>query len=99
MSNRPQGSLSIQAFLLKEEKQNWIHVKILDTGDGISPEHLSKIFELGFTTKSNGMGYGLWRSRAVIEKIGGKISVESVINHGTTFDIRLPAMEEGFCND
>ena len=99
MSHKPRGVLLIQASSYVEHEQNWIYVKIADTGEGISRENLPKIFELGFTTKNNGMGYGLWRSRAIIEKIGGQIKVQSKKNHGTTFEIRLPAAEEGANNE
>jgi chemotaxis protein histidine kinase CheA len=45
------------------------------------------------------MGYGLWRARAVIEKVGGTISVDSIVNRGTTFDIKLPGAEGDVCDD
>jgi GAF domain-containing protein len=93
------GKLSIRTSVNTDQGQKWIDVKIMDTGHGVSPENLPKVFELGFTTKDNGMGYGLWRARAVIEKIGGKISIESVVNKGTTFDIRLPVLEGEVCDD
>ncbi|MFQ3597083.1 MAG: ATP-binding protein [Chloroherpetonaceae bacterium] len=67
-------------------------VKISDNGTGIQPEHLSKIFEPFFTTKEIGKGTGLGLSIVykIIEKHGGKISVESTVGKGSTFTVTLP---------
>jgi signal transduction histidine kinase len=87
------GSLSVKSSSIKKQGKSWIEVIIADNGQGIQPENLPKIFDLGFTTKESGLGYGLWRTRAVIEKIGGSIAVDSVVNQGTTFSINLPGQE------
>lgn len=73
-----------------DEKIVW--VKISDTGSGIAPEHLSKIFDPGFTTKGVGVGIGLGLSISyqIIEEHRGKIYVESEFARGTTFTIELP---------
>lgn len=99
MENSNKGKLSIQASTFSAQDQKWIMVKVTDTGQGISSNNLAKVFELGFTTKNNGMGYGLWRARAVIEKIGGEINVDSLVGRGTTFEIKLPGVEGEMCND
>lgn len=67
-------------------------VKISDNGTGIQPEHLNKIFEPFFTTKDVGKGTGLGLSIVykIIEKHGGKISVESTVGKGATFTVLLP---------
>jgi PAS domain S-box-containing protein len=65
-------------------------VSIADTGVGISPENLEKLFTPFFTTKSRGLGLGLNVSRQLIEQHGGVIEVESAENTGTTFTIKLP---------
>jgi signal transduction histidine kinase len=61
-----------------------------DTGRGIAPENLSKLFTPLFTTKAKGMGFGLTNCRRIVEAHNGKISVESTLDVGTTFRIDLP---------
>jgi signal transduction histidine kinase len=67
-------------------------VEIADTGQGIAPEHLKKIFDPGFTTKGVGVGTGLGLaiSYRIVANHQGKIEVESAIGKGTTFRIVLP---------
>jgi PAS domain S-box-containing protein len=67
-------------------------VRIQDTGKGISPEHLPRVFDPGFTTKGVGVGTGLGLSISfrIIQDHGGTIGVESEVGKGTTFTIRLP---------
>jgi signal transduction histidine kinase len=64
-----------------------------DTGSGISEDVIGKIFTPLFTTKAQGMGFGLAICRRIVEAHGGKISVESVLNKGTTFTISLPIQQ------
>lgn len=67
-------------------------VSITDTGCGIAPEHLSRIFDPFYTTKpvGEGTGLGLSISFGIVERHGGKISVRTSINEGTTFTVTLP---------
>jgi two-component system NtrC family sensor kinase len=69
-----------------------VRVLISDTGGGIAPEYLSKIFDPFFTTKpvGEGTGLGLSTSYGIVERHGGKISVESRLGEGTTFTVVLP---------
>jgi len=71
----------------------WCEIVIQDTGDGISQEYLDKIFDPFFTTKTGGTGLGLAIVYRIIEDHGGIIDVESEAGRGTTFRIRLPALE------
>jgi PAS domain S-box-containing protein len=68
-----------------------VHVSVHDTGAGIAPEHLFRIFEPYFTTKEKGSGLGLASVYSIIKRHEGHISVESKPGRGTTFDIYLPA--------
>jgi len=71
-----------------------VTVKVRDTGCGIAPENLKVIFEPFFTTKGDkGTGIGLWVIKGIVEKLGGRIEVESSTAPptGTTFSIFLPA--------
>jgi signal transduction histidine kinase len=99
MADNRRGKLSICTSVHTDRNQRWIEIRIADTGHGVAPENLPKVFDLGFTTKDNGMGYGLWRARAVIEKIGGNIIVKSKVGRGTSFEIQLPVIEGELCND
>jgi two-component system NtrC family sensor kinase len=68
-------------------------VAISDTGQGIAPEHLSKIFDPFFTTKEKGTGLGLSVVYGIVEKHGGRISVDSRVGHGTTVTLRFPGAD------
>jgi signal transduction histidine kinase len=73
-----------------------VQVTIADTGTGISKENLQHIFSPFFTTKAagEGTGLGLYLSKLIIEREGGKISVESELSKGSVFFVLLPVVEE-----
>ena len=76
----------------KKGPQKFIEAKIKDTGCGIPTENLDKIFEPFFTTKGQkGTGLGLAVIWGILEKHDGTIKVESQVDVGTTFTVRLPA--------
>ncbi len=68
-------------------------ITFTDSGAGISADVLPHIFEPFFTTKGSGTGLGLSISYGIIESHSGEMSVESAVNAGTTFTIRLPVVE------
>lgn len=70
----------------------WLTISISDTGTGIDPKTLERIFEPFYTTKpvGEGTGLGLATVHGIVEKYNGTIEVDSVINQGTTFLIHLP---------
>jgi signal transduction histidine kinase/HAMP domain-containing protein len=70
-----------------------VSLDVRDTGLGIAPEHLARIFELYFTTKEQGSGIGLSMVYRTIQLHDGSIEVQSTPGHGTTFSIRLPQAE------
>ncbi len=76
------------------QKDFYVDVKIEDTGSGIVPAQLSKIFDPYFTTKQgkSGTGLGLYITKKVVEDHNGSIKVDSTPNVGTTFTIRLPLL-------
>jgi signal transduction histidine kinase len=71
-----------------------VSIEVSDNGKGISQEYLGKIFEMFFRASedSYGSGLGLYITKQVVEKLQGKITVESVFNEGTCFKIWLPHM-------
>jgi len=70
----------------------WVRIDIQDTGIGIQPEYLQKIFDPYFTTKQKGSGLGLASSYSIIRKHDGRIEVESTPGIGTVFHVFLPAV-------
>ena len=84
------GELTITTY----SEEDSIGIKVSDNGPGIPEANLSRIFEPFFTTKPVGKGTGLGLSicYGIIQKMGGQIEVESVIDSGTTFHIRLPVL-------
>jgi len=80
------GSLKLK--LMVEEAS--VVAEVEDTGVGIPPENLPKLFQLGFTTKSKGYGIGLFSIKKIIESHNGKIEVSSVEWQGTIFKVKLP---------
>jgi len=72
-------------------------IEISDTGSGIPKDVLDRIFEPFFTTKTlgQGTGLGLSISHGIVNDLGGRIEVESVVGSGTTFRVILPSTEAG----
>jgi signal transduction histidine kinase/CheY-like chemotaxis protein len=66
-------------------------IEVSDTGAGIAPEHVSRIFEPFFTARVGGTGLGLAVSHSIIQRHGGSIRVESELGRGSTFTVELPA--------
>ncbi len=71
-------------------KKNQVEIAISDTGEGISEDIISKIFDPFYTSKESGSGLGLAITHGIIEQHGGTIEVESKLGEGATFKIRLP---------
>lgn len=84
------GTIMLKTFY--DADANQVVVQIADTGPGIPKELLPKIFDPFFTTKEvgKGTGLGLSISHSIVEKLGGTMSVDSEVGHGTTFTIALP---------
>jgi GAF domain-containing protein/anti-sigma regulatory factor (Ser/Thr protein kinase) len=94
------GTLTIEAKAIEDTSyKKWVEVRITDTGKGIAEKNFDKVFSPFLSTKAEHLGYGLWRAKNIIEKIGGNISFESKEGKGTIFIIKLPALKEGNKNE
>jgi PAS domain S-box-containing protein len=71
----------------------YVSLTVADTGRGIPPEHLARVFEPYFTTKQQGSGLGLATAYSIVRKHEGDISVQSEPGRGTTFQLRLAAVQ------
>jgi PAS domain S-box-containing protein len=80
------GTLTISAH----NDGDMVALDVSDTGSGIEPEHLDKLFEPLFTTKPKGIGLGLAVCKNLIEANGGAITVESALGKGSVFTVALP---------
>jgi signal transduction histidine kinase len=69
-------------------------IEVADTGGGIAPENLDKIFEPYFSTKETGTGLGLAIVKKIVEDHNGTIEVASKINEGTVFTVKLPTAKD-----
>jgi signal transduction histidine kinase len=83
-----EGDITIET----EPAGDYVQVRISDTGRGIKPEDIPKLFTPFFTTKPPGKGLGLGLSIAygIVQKHNGMINVDSEPGKGTTFTIKLP---------
>ncbi|TSA28756.1 GAF domain-containing protein [bacterium] len=80
-----------QIYIEAKNGEKSVNILIRDTGIGIKKENLRSIFSPLFSTKEQGHGYGLWRSKILIEDMKGKILVNSKLGNGTEFKIELPS--------
>jgi PAS domain S-box-containing protein len=72
-----------------------VRVAVRDSGPGIDPTHLERVFEAFYTTKSSGMGMGLSVCRSIIDAHGGRLWVDANEPRGAVFQFTLPAAGEG----
>ena len=80
------GRLTVVA----REKNGFLELEIADTGHGIAEENVGKIFDPLYTMKAKGIGLGLAVCKTIVERHEGSIGVESEVDKGTTFTIKLP---------
>jgi C4-dicarboxylate-specific signal transduction histidine kinase len=89
IANRPR-ELLIESRL---DASGFVIVAVRDSGAGIAPEHVCRLFDAFFTTKRGGMGIGLAICRSIIEEHRGMIVASNNAGHGATFQCRLPAID------
>ena len=83
-----QGTIRIKTFVADDR----IHIEISDTGRGIPPEKLERVFEFEFSHGGSRvkMGAGLATAYNIVQRHAGRISVESEVGKGSTFTVILP---------
>jgi signal transduction histidine kinase len=81
------GTIRVQA---RDTRQGSVQIEIADTGPGIRPEHVSKIFEPLFTTKARGIGLGLAVSKSLAQANGGDLALVSAPGQGARFAFTVP---------
>ena len=90
------GVVSLTAQNVVVSGEEWLNFEVSDTGIGMSPEQLDKVFkeftqaEGNTTAKFGGTGLGLSITKQLVEMMGGSVSVESTVGKGSTFQLRVP---------
>jgi signal transduction histidine kinase len=89
------GSVEVgprELLISTEQSQvNGVLVAVRDSGPGIDPEHLERVFEAFYTTKSNGVGMGLSICRSIINAHGGRLWADANEPRGAVFQFTCPA--------
>jgi len=74
-------------------RPDWIRLAVADTGCGVAPEAITKLFDPFYTNKASGTGLGLWISKRVVRDHRGTIEVQSEPGRGATFIVTLPSAD------
>lgn len=93
-SIKTKGSITIKTYVEQPSRKSegaYVVAAITDTGQGIVPEDLQKIFNPFFTRKADGTGLGLPITQRILHQHNGIIDIESTVGKGTTFYVKLPA--------
>lgn len=88
------GQLSLKTYLREEKDGAYLVVEVGDTGTGIAPEAMDKIFLPSYSSKEKGSGLGLYISKRIVEEMGGRIEVESRLGKGSRFKVLLPSSKK-----
>jgi signal transduction histidine kinase len=87
---RGPGRVTVRARTVTRGGHMGVAVEVEDTGIGIDPEHLARLFEPDFSTKTRGTGLGLAIVKRILDDLGGTIEVESAVGRGSAFRMWWP---------
>lgn len=97
------GTITVSSRLMPPQKTGMtfphLQIAVADTGQGIPPHHVNRIFEPFYTTKLGGSGLGLHVCREIVHAHGGALHVESELGRGTKVTIRIPISRVGGHDD
>ena len=82
----------------EQTQANSVLVAVCDSGPGIDPENIERVFEAFYTTKSSGVGMGLSICRSIIDAHGGRMWAEANEPRGAVFQFTLPGVEKELMN-
>jgi two-component system, NtrC family, sensor kinase len=83
--------LTTSASLLPHGSESRLHITVKDSGEGIAPDNLKRLFAHGFTTRNGGHGFGLHSSALAAVEMGGTLDARSDgAGHGAVFSLVLP---------
>jgi PAS domain S-box-containing protein len=88
-----EGRIELELNERHEEEGSWAVIRITDNGCGIAHKDVARIFDPFFTRKDRGTGLGLSITLKVVERMGGKVEVESEVDKGTTFTLLFPLIK------
>ena len=83
-----------ELIIRTDRRTEYAQIQISDTGSGIEPDKLNKIFDAYYSSRPQGSGLGLPTAKRIIEAHNGTISVDSEPEKGTLFTIKLPLQAE-----
>jgi signal transduction histidine kinase len=87
---------TVRLHVHDDPDENFVNFDVVDTGRGIAPEHLERVFDSFWqadqapSRRAGGVGLGLHVTRQLVRLLGGEVSVRSTIGEGSTFSVRLP---------
>jgi C4-dicarboxylate-specific signal transduction histidine kinase len=82
-----------ELLISTEQNHTGVLVAVRDSGPGIDPEHLERVFEAFYTTKPSGVGMGLFICRSIIDAHGGRLWAEANDPRGASFRFTLPTLK------
>ncbi|MRS11618.1 MAG: PAS domain-containing protein [Actinobacteria bacterium] len=84
------GTITVRVW----DDDSFVYISVIDTGPGIQPEMLEKVFDPFFSTRDGGTGLGLTIVHRIIDQHGGRVEVESAPGRGATFTVALPVTSQ-----
>jgi PAS domain S-box-containing protein len=88
------GSVLVATRNRKDDGRDWVALTIRDTGRGMDPKTLARMFDPFYSTKGPGRGLGLAAVQGIVKSAGGELSVESAPEEGSTFEVVFPSAPE-----